>query len=90
MAVGTWSALIERFRPEAAFTGSEAERRFLELCRRHGLPPPQANLWIAPHDIDFFWPDARLAVEIDGGPTTAARARSMPIAGGTGHCLRSE
>jgi very-short-patch-repair endonuclease len=58
--------LIERFRPEAAFTRSEAERRFLALCRRHVLPPPQANLWIAGHEIDFYWPDAGLAVEIDG------------------------
>ncbi len=58
--------LLERFSPEAAFTRSEAERRFLALCRRHGLPAPQANLWVAGHEIDFFWPDHRLAVEIDG------------------------
>jgi len=36
------------------------------LCRRHGLPMPQVNLWIEGYEIDFFWADAALAVEVDG------------------------
>jgi predicted transcriptional regulator of viral defense system/very-short-patch-repair endonuclease len=58
--------LLASYRPEPAFTRSEAERRFLALCRHHGLPAPQANLWIEGYEIDFFWADAALAVEIDG------------------------
>jgi very-short-patch-repair endonuclease len=58
--------LLEGYRPEPAFTRSEAERRFAALCRRYGLPMPQVNLWIEGYEIDFFWPDAALAVEMDG------------------------
>lgn len=58
--------LLARYRSEPAFTRSEAERRFAALCRRHGLPMPQVNLWIEGYEIDFFWADAALAVEVDG------------------------
>lgn len=57
---------LATYRPEPAFTRSEAERRFLALCRRHGLPEPQANAWIEGFEIDFLWADAALAVEMDG------------------------
>jgi very-short-patch-repair endonuclease len=49
-----------------AFTRSEAERRFLALVRKGGLPPPQANAWIAGLEVDFLWPDHRLVAEVDG------------------------
>lgn len=58
--------LLVKYRPEPAFTRSEAERRFLVLCRRHRLPTPQVNLWVEGYEIDFFWADAALAVEMDG------------------------
>lgn len=54
------------YRSEPAFTRSEAERRLLRLCRENGLPAPQANLWIAGYEVDLFWPDAGLALEMDG------------------------
>ena len=44
---------------------SEAERRFLSLCRAGGLPAPRPAL-IAGRQVDFYWPRARLAVEVDG------------------------
>jgi very-short-patch-repair endonuclease len=56
---------LAAYRPDSAFTRSGAERRFLEICRDHGLPIPQANVWIAEFEVDFYWPDARLAVELD-------------------------
>lgn len=40
-------------------------RRMLALCREHGLPEPRANLFVAGHEVDLYWPDARLAVEVD-------------------------
>lgn len=58
--------VLSAYRSEPAFTRSEAERRLLRLCRENGLPAPQANLWIAGYEIDLFWPDAGLAVEMDG------------------------
>jgi hypothetical protein len=57
--------VLASYRPDSAFTRSGAERRFLEVCRDYGLPAPQANLWIAEFEVDFYWPDARLAVELD-------------------------
>ena len=57
---------LAAYRPEPGFTRSWAERRFVELCERRGLPRPQTNLWIGGCEIDAYWPDAGLAVEIDG------------------------
>jgi very-short-patch-repair endonuclease len=45
---------------------TEAERRLLELCERHGLPRPQ-RVFAAGYELDFYWADAWLAVEVDGG-----------------------
>lgn len=47
-------------------TRSDLERDFLRLCRRYGLPRPQVNVWIGRRQIDFLWPDCRIAVETDG------------------------
>jgi very-short-patch-repair endonuclease len=51
--------------PEPRFTRGEAERRFLRLCSEHGLPAPETNTWIGEQEVDAYWPDARLAVEVD-------------------------
>lgn len=45
---------------------SEAERRFLALCDRHGLPAPASNVPIGGYEVDFLWRSAGLAVEVDG------------------------
>lgn len=47
-------------------TRSEAEERFLELVQRGGIDPPAVNTGVAGHEIDFYWPAERLAVEVDG------------------------
>ena len=47
-------------------TRSELERRFLELCRRHGLPLPEANVYVEGFYVDFLWREQRLIVETDG------------------------
>lgn len=47
-------------------TRSELERRFLLLCRRHRLPPPEVNVRIAGLLVDFAWRDLGLIVETDG------------------------
>ena len=45
---------------------SELERRFLALCRRHGLPRPKVNVHVDGFYVDFLWPEQRLIVETDG------------------------
>jgi very-short-patch-repair endonuclease len=49
---------------------SGLERRFLELLATTTLPPPRVNALIEVehtlHEVDFAWPDRRLAVEVDG------------------------
>ena len=44
----------------------ELQRRFLRLCRRHGLPEPQQEAPIGAYHADFYWPAAGLVVETDG------------------------
>ena len=47
-------------------TRSRAEERMLALLRGGDLPEPRVNARHHGWEIDFYWPDARLAVEIDG------------------------
>jgi very-short-patch-repair endonuclease len=50
---------------------SEAERRLKRLCSEHALPQPQFNVWVAGYEVDVYWPEAKLALEIDGAETHA-------------------
>lgn len=45
---------------------SDLEFRFLELCRRAGLPEPEMNTVVAGYEADAWWPDNDLVVELDG------------------------
>lgn len=49
-----------------AFTRSELERRFRDALRRFQLPEPRFNIRSHGYELDCFWPDAGLAVELDG------------------------
>lgn len=49
-----------------AFTRSEAEERFLTLIRKAGLRPPETNVGVRGFEVDAFWREERLVVEIDG------------------------
>jgi hypothetical protein len=51
---------------EPAMTRNELEQRFLALCESAGLPRPLVNHPLLGFEIDFLWPDHRLAVETDG------------------------
>lgn len=68
------AAVLAAYRPEPHFTRSEAERRFVELCARHGLPAPATNAWVAGHEVDALWTDVGVAVEIDGAAAHQTRA----------------
>jgi very-short-patch-repair endonuclease len=57
---------LGQLRDEAPWTQSELERRFLELIRAAGLPEPQCNVSVDGIVVDFYWPQQRLVVEVDG------------------------
>jgi very-short-patch-repair endonuclease len=55
-------------------TRSALEDAFLELCERHGLPRPLVNHVVAGCEVDFWWPQERLVVEVDGFERHSTRA----------------
>ena len=72
------ASAVAAYRPGPAWTRSELEEAFLRLVRAAGLPAPAANGWVAGHEVDCVYHDARLVIELDGGDyhdTTAARER---------------
>jgi very-short-patch-repair endonuclease/predicted transcriptional regulator of viral defense system len=60
--------------PTPQHTRSEAERRFLTLISKAGLPTPAANTRVAGYEVDFLWPAQRVIVEIDGYAFHSSRA----------------
>ncbi len=47
-------------------TRSGLEDDFLEFCRRFGLPTPKVNTIVAGYEVDAYFEDERLIVELDG------------------------
>lgn len=48
----------------AAETRSELEREFWDLVQAAGLPPYQRNVVVAGREVDAYWPEVGLVVEI--------------------------
>jgi very-short-patch-repair endonuclease len=59
------NAIVGVLRGSAPWTRSELERAFLALIREAALPEPQANVVVEGFDVDFWWPEQRLVVEVD-------------------------
>ena len=57
--------LIESKEP-AAFTRSPPEEQLLMMIRRSGLPVPELNCDIRGFEVDCYWRQAKLVVEVDG------------------------
>jgi hypothetical protein len=57
--------LIEDRTRVVADTRLELEARFIELCRRYGLPLPSCNVLVEGYLVDALWPGQRLIVELD-------------------------
>ena len=84
---------------------SSLERRMLRLCKRAGLPAPEANRWIALDggglEVDLCWPAHGLIVEVDSArfhdderaarndPNRDRRLVLAGVAGGAGPRARS-
>ncbi len=66
-------AAIDTHWPDLARTRSRVERAFLFLCEEGGLPRPQVNVKLHGLTVDAYWPQCRLAVELDG-----AKGHSTP------------
>ena len=50
-------------------TRSAPERRLLRALRASALAPPQANVRVGRWEVDFYWPESRLVVEVDAYST---------------------
>ena len=59
-------AALERHQPKLARTKSDLEVLLCELCERHNISLPEVNVDVNGWLVDALWPDARLAVELDG------------------------
>lgn len=57
---------IDRHRPELAYTRSEFERRFIELCEWGRLPIPKFNVRVCGSTVDALWRKERVIIELDG------------------------
>jgi very-short-patch-repair endonuclease len=71
------AALLPLFRAQSNddFSREEAEGRLWELIGLAALPEPRRNFHFRGYEIDFFWPDLRLAVELDGYRWHSSRDR---------------
>jgi very-short-patch-repair endonuclease len=56
--------LAEWTEPEP--TRGELERAFRDLCRHYGLPLPSQNVSLVGYEVDAYWPQYGLVVELDG------------------------
>jgi very-short-patch-repair endonuclease len=69
-------AALDCHNARLARTRSQLEERFLLLCERYSLTPPEVNVWIAGWLVDAVWFDQRVVVELDG---RAAHSTSRTI-----------
>ena len=83
---GVLARAIDIYLAGSAGTRSGLEDRFLELVA--DCPEPLVNMEYLGYEIDFRWPERRLAVEVDGnhtrprdGRNDAARDRVLRAAG---------
>ena len=60
------AAVLDQELGASTMTSSEAEERMLALIRDAGLPAPRVNFPYPPYKLDFYWPEARFVVEVDG------------------------
>jgi very-short-patch-repair endonuclease len=88
--------VLTAYRDVQPFTRSRAERLVFEMCREHGLPTPRVNTWLGSEEVDFYWPDADVVLEFDGGAvhrTTRAfyedRQRDRSLAARGIHVVRA-
>jgi very-short-patch-repair endonuclease len=65
--------VLAAYQPEPHLLRSEAERRLKQLCRQHRLPLPRFNVNLHGYEVDAYWPEAHLVLEVDGAATHHTR-----------------
>lgn len=70
-----WRVLRPLLREDATddFSRQAAEKALNRLVRSAGLPRPRRNVRVHGFELDFYWPDLRLNVEVDGYQWHSAR-----------------
>ena len=64
---GDWSTLAYLdAEADPGFSRSRAERILRGLLSRSGLPSPRRNAAVHGVELDFWWPEAKVNVEMDG------------------------
>jgi hypothetical protein len=58
-------AALDCHNPRLARTKRGLEEKFLLLCERHSLAPPDVNAWVAGWLVDAVWFERRVVVELD-------------------------
>jgi very-short-patch-repair endonuclease len=88
--------VLAAYRDVQPFTRSQRERFVLRMCEDYGVTRPEANVWIGGHEVDFYWPEAKLILEFDGSAvhrTTKAfyedRQRDRALAAQGIHVVRA-
>jgi very-short-patch-repair endonuclease len=72
---GRLITLLDQESGASAMTRSEAEERMLALIRQAGLPTPEVNYPFGAYKLDFYWPNARFVLEVDGYQFHSSRYR---------------
>src|SRR5262249_53251161 len=65
--VANFKRALRDYRPRKD-SKSDLEDTFAGLIAVPDIPPPVRNVIIDGWEVDFYWPHARLAVELDGRP----------------------
>jgi Protein of unknown function (DUF559) len=59
-------AALKEHQPKLAWTKSELEIMLIEICEEEHIVLPETNFKANGWEIDAYWPQAKLAVELDG------------------------
>jgi predicted transcriptional regulator of viral defense system len=66
---------LKRHLPQLAHTKSRLERMIIAICEAEGFPLPEINVYVNGWEVDAYWPEAKLAVELDGYGNHHTRAQ---------------
>jgi hypothetical protein len=66
---------LDEYRPQDAHVNGKLEEGFLDFCEAGGIPIPKVNVWIHDIEVDAYWPDHGLVVEMDGDAKHSSRAQ---------------
>jgi Protein of unknown function (DUF559) len=68
-------AALRTHQPRLAYVNGRLEENFLTWCERQRLPLPGVNVWVHGVQVDAYWAEANLVVELDGGGNHSSRAQ---------------